>query len=162
MRWCERAAGIPRESSVKFGNAGEAAHDRLRMSPAEWRSYSGWCGHQHVPEQFAGHWDPGAIDIKRLLAGGADGKGWPGAYLKLGDHSGDVKRAKFLLEQVRDPTKAGQPRLPRDDVFGHDMLMRTRQFQRHHGLDADGVIGPATWAALVKADAQLKPHGDRR
>jgi hypothetical protein len=156
MRWCEHATGIPRLSTVKFGDSGAAAHDRLRMSPAEWRSYSGWCGHQHVPEQFAGHWDPGAIDIKRLLAGSVATGDWPGVYLQLGDHGVDVKRAKLWLEQVRDPTKAGQPRLARDDVFGHDMLIRTRQFQRHHRLDADGIIGPATWEALARESDHAK------
>lgn len=36
-----------------------------RMSFAAWRSFSGICGHQHIPEQE--HWDPGALDLAKLL-----------------------------------------------------------------------------------------------
>ena len=35
------------------------------MSNSEWMAFSGWCGHQHVPEND--HWDPGRINISRLL-----------------------------------------------------------------------------------------------
>lgn len=37
-----------------------------RMSQATWRSFKGWCGHQHVPEND--HGDPGSLDFARVLA----------------------------------------------------------------------------------------------
>jgi len=37
-----------------------------RMSMAAWRSFKGWCGHQHVPEND--HGDPGAMDFARVIA----------------------------------------------------------------------------------------------
>lgn len=45
---------------------------RQRMGPTAWDTFNGVCGHQHVPENE--HWDPGAIDIARILAaaGGTD------------------------------------------------------------------------------------------
>jgi hypothetical protein len=36
------------------------------MSAAEWDTFTGWCGHQHIPEND--HTDPGALPIARLLA----------------------------------------------------------------------------------------------
>lgn len=38
---------------------------RQRMSFEAWRSFDGWCGHQHVPENA--HWDPGALNVARIL-----------------------------------------------------------------------------------------------
>jgi hypothetical protein len=35
------------------------------MKPDEWKMFSGWCGHQHVPNND--HTDPGAIDIDSLM-----------------------------------------------------------------------------------------------
>ncbi|MDT0473017.1 hypothetical protein RM863_12870 [Streptomyces sp. DSM 41014] len=37
-----------------------------RMSMSAWRSFTGWCGHQHVPEND--HGDPGALDFARVIA----------------------------------------------------------------------------------------------
>jgi hypothetical protein len=37
-----------------------------RMTQAQWRGFSGWCGHQHVPEND--HGDPGSMDFARVIA----------------------------------------------------------------------------------------------
>lgn len=37
-----------------------------RMSMSAWRSFKGWCGHQHVPEND--HGDPGSMDFARVIA----------------------------------------------------------------------------------------------
>ena len=37
-----------------------------RMSMAAWRKFTGWCGHQHVPEND--HGDPGSMDFARVIA----------------------------------------------------------------------------------------------
>ncbi|WP_060905303.1 hypothetical protein [Streptomyces scabiei] len=36
-----------------------------RMSQAEWRNFTGWCGHQHVPEND--HGDPGSMDFAQVI-----------------------------------------------------------------------------------------------
>jgi hypothetical protein len=37
----------------------------VRMSQSAWRSFKGWCGHQHVPEND--HGDPGSLDFARVI-----------------------------------------------------------------------------------------------
>jgi hypothetical protein len=66
MRQVENLVPIPRQSGRQFLNAvGVNTTPRNRMSVEEWKRFSGWCGHQHVPGES--HWDPGAIDIDVLI-----------------------------------------------------------------------------------------------
>ena len=62
-RWIEHNAGVARKCSVTFAPSGRFR----RMTNAEWLAYHGHCGHQHVPNQPSGHWDPGLFDIKAVL-----------------------------------------------------------------------------------------------
>ena len=39
-----------------------------------------------------------------------------------------------------------------DGKFGNKTLAAVKDFQKTHGLNADGVVGPLTWDALEKAD----------
>ena len=66
MRWIEAQAGVKRKSLKFYDEAdAEGTGAESRMEFQEWLNFEGWCGHQHVPENA--HWDPGLIDIKRLL-----------------------------------------------------------------------------------------------
>jgi hypothetical protein len=38
-----------------------------RLSGSDWLSANGILGHQHVPNQWAGHWDPGAFPVDKLI-----------------------------------------------------------------------------------------------
>jgi hypothetical protein len=67
MREIEDLVPIPRTSDRTFLDAAGVNHTpRNRMSVEEWKVFSGWCGHQHVPSES--HWDPGAINISQLLS----------------------------------------------------------------------------------------------
>jgi hypothetical protein len=73
MRWLEEHRGIAPTSTVEWkafdqGRALGAfgAKNGVRLSPAKFVAYSGWLGHQHVPDND--HGDPGDIDIATLLA----------------------------------------------------------------------------------------------
>lgn len=60
MAWSARH-GVPLSASVRFTDAAGVR----RLQGADWLNYSGWLGHQHVPEND--HWDPGPVDITDLL-----------------------------------------------------------------------------------------------
>lgn len=71
MRWLRDYHGIPLTSGLTFKAYPDSygASNGARMSFAQWTSFTGWCGHQHVPENL--HGDPGALPITRLLAAAA-------------------------------------------------------------------------------------------
>lgn len=48
------------------------------------------------------------------------------------------------------------PRYGADGDYGAETIKAVKEFQKDHGLAADGVCGPKTWAALKKAEAKEK------
>lgn len=66
MRWVETQAGVKGSRYAEFkGIEAKGLKGTARMTHDEWNAFDGWCGHQHVPENE--HWDPGKLDIGRLL-----------------------------------------------------------------------------------------------
>ena len=67
MRWIEGNAGVASISSVNFNPfpGSDGLSNGIRLSHKDWDNYSGWLGHQHVPENE--HGDPGNINIDHLL-----------------------------------------------------------------------------------------------
>ena len=57
-RWIEKHGGVERICSVQFRSSSN-------FKVTNWLGYSGHIGHQHVPEND--HWDPGLLDIARVL-----------------------------------------------------------------------------------------------
>lgn len=58
---------ITTKSPIFAGSEAYGVNSSTRMSFAEWNSFNGVCGHQHVPEN--NHWDPGKIDIDAFKRG---------------------------------------------------------------------------------------------
>ena len=48
------------------------------------------------------------------------------------------------------------PRYGADGDYGAETIAAVKEFQKDHGLTADGVCGPKTWAALKKAEEPKK------
>lgn len=61
-----------------------------------------------------------------------------------------------LLQTLLNSALPGRPKLDTDGQFGPATHARVIEFQRSKGLVQDGVVGPATWAALA---ASAKPGG---
>jgi murein L,D-transpeptidase YcbB/YkuD len=92
---------------------------------------------------------PGYVKLKEALAGYrniAQEGGWPkisgGPNMKKGQEG---ERIKLLRHgHIGEIDAQGTD----DDFYGHDLEEAVRRFQGRHGLEPDGVIGPATLAAL--------------
>src|SRR5919204_3892255 len=63
--------------------------------------------------------------------------------LSVGDCGGDVKTLHWLL-------KASSYRVPLDKTFDHPTDNSVRAFQRHHHLNANGVVGERTRKQIVR------------
>jgi peptidoglycan hydrolase-like protein with peptidoglycan-binding domain len=58
----------------------------------------------------------------------------------------DVKRLQKALNF---------PETEIDGVFGKKTDIAVREFQKNHGLNVDGKVGPATWAELGDRETSL-------
>lgn len=111
-----------------------------RMSFAQWRAFSGVCGHQHVPENA--HWDPGKLDVARVI--------------QLAKGSVAV-RPKPQPKPVPAVKKNGQ--ITVDSRFGHGTVTVFQEYLLEHHADTtdlgkDGVDGKAGinfWKSLQGA-----------
>jgi len=72
---------------------------------------------------------------------------WP-ALLRIGDQTRAVRALRGLLDTVGFRGPVG------GTLFDQDLASRVLAFQSHAGLAADGVVGPATRAALAQAVGQ--------
>jgi hypothetical protein len=61
-----------------------------RMTHTQWRNFTGWCGHQHVPEND--HGDPGSMNFARVLAYATGAPAAPGEDDDMPVSDDDVKR----------------------------------------------------------------------
>ena len=71
--------------------------------------------------------------------------------IRRGNRGESVALAQRLLAAI--DYDAG----PADGIFGARTVDAAAAFQRVEGLTADGIIGPATWAALLRASDDLPP-----
>lgn len=174
MRRIEQQCGVARSAVTPFlpypNSYGSARGQRLSLS--QWDNFSGWAGHQNVPEND--HGDPGDIDI-RLLIGTIDTRpkttippvkpphtsGTPAFPLAKGYYFGPKDggaqstsgyfganaRAGLRAWQERARKHAGGATLGVDGLYGSHTATVARLIQQRAALDTDGLIGPATWSA---------------
>lgn len=109
----------------------------VRLSESQFLAFSGWLGHEHVPENV--HGDPGNFPWGRLMTVIHP----PGPHVEViegpvryGMHGASVKTVQKHVH------------VPIDGIFGRQTLLGVEKFQRAHGLVQDGIVGPKTAAAM--------------
>ena len=92
---------------------------------------------------------------------------YPGTPLRRGTTGPSVVTAQVMLNRISQSYPA-IPKIPTvDGIFGVRTEASVRAFQEIFDLDADGVLGPATWNALVRLYiavtrlAELRSQGQR-
>lgn len=81
---------------------------------------------------------------RHLMEAGGWGTLGPGEALRLGSEGQEVIDLRVRLERSGDLTSTSD----RSFVFDDRLESAARHFQRRHGLDVDGIVGPATRRAL--------------
>lgn len=100
---------VPLQCSVPFFGDRNAPYvlasysSPLRLHGVAWRVYAGLLGHQHVP--CNAHWDPGALDVARILyhahhIEGGDMPPSPDGGLSVADAASIEKKVDALSAQV--------------------------------------------------------------
>jgi N-acetylmuramoyl-L-alanine amidase len=74
--------------------------------------------------------------------------------IRRGDHHRAVEDLQTRLERLGFVIDSSE----RGGRFGHSTEMAIKEFQQRSGLDVDGIVGEATWRALVESSWSL---GDR-
>ncbi|MFG3158339.1 protein kinase [Streptomyces sp. NPDC048232] len=88
-----------------------------------------------------------------MVYGNADGRGYMAGHsgtwdftVKRGDGGSQVREVQCLLRHLHGIPEVGEV----DGDFGPKTRSGVVIFQKRAGLDADGIVGPATWRALRK------------
>jgi peptidoglycan hydrolase-like protein with peptidoglycan-binding domain len=77
--------------------------------------------------------------------------------LRIGEKGQHVRRLQQALKST------GEVAISVDGVFGKETSIAVHTFQSLHDLDADGIVGPKTWAALPEASptVQMGDEGEQ-
>lgn len=70
--------------------------------------------------------------------------------LREGATGSEVASVQYYLSYLARTFYPSIPNITPDGIFGADTTSAVRAFQRTFGLSVDGIVGPATWAALEK------------
>jgi hypothetical protein len=176
MRSLEKVCGIRRLATSPWlaypRSYGSAAGQRMTLS--QWDAFSGWCGHQHVPENE--HGDPGNLNITRLLANAPvaavatlpvaqpviyrDAPRFPlpeGHVFGPRSSAPDV-HSGYTGSWDRDLLRVWQAQMRRrfweinvDGLFGPQTASVATAFKQQKGIGVDPRVGPQTWAAAWTA-----------
>ena len=123
-----------------FGNATQAAV----------RAFQNYYGLIQTGTVNEATWN-GIVTSYYALGGGevVPSRPYPGTPLRRGSTGENVSWVQTMLNTV-STVDLSLPTLAVDGNFGERTEQNVRRFQQNYGLDADGVVGPLTWAALTR------------
>ncbi|TKS59503.1 MAG: hypothetical protein EWM72_02071 [Nitrospira sp.] len=96
--------------------------------------------------------------LKRASLSRVDSSQWPvmkGTYAFLQLERPPMKGPRVV--QLQRLLRRHDLPIRVDGIYGRDMAAAVRSFQRVHGLPADGIVGPATTAALHRLPRLVRP-----
>lgn len=111
---------------------------RQRLSFAAWTAFSGWCGHQNVPENS--HWDPGALDLPRIVQIAYQGED-------------DLTR-----DELDDALVEADERAKAREAAMVDAVVDDNRKTRRMLLDVVDAVSAASGVDPAKVRARLKPE----
>ncbi|MFC5802816.1 peptidoglycan-binding protein [Streptomyces formicae] len=137
-----------------------------RMSFTQWQKFTGWCGHQHVPEND--HGDPGSMNFARVIelareAGANPPAPKPPAPVPARPKYEPFPGAAFFRSGQRSPIIAAMHKRlvaegcnryrshANSDLWGSGDEASYASWQRklgYRGSDADGTPGKTSWDKL--------------
>ena len=152
--WKDKVPEADRKDAYASGvaiNGGENGADARIDRSKQWATLI-------TPELVQGIKD-GSISLETLQTmgnspqhGAHQGRGHS---LRLHDRSDDVGTLQSQLNELGYTDSHGRP-LATDHAFGPGTEAAVRQFQHDHHLKADGVVGPATLAAINEAKSHAQ------
>lgn len=112
------------------------------------------CGHKEYARPAGRKVDPSfdMTQFRRAVASAMDGNPLTGVGVKTVDPTHDMLRRGMTGESVKALQIALTERghaTSADGSFGPTTEANVKAFQRERGLEPDGLVGPATWAALL-------------
>jgi hypothetical protein len=129
------SVGGGRIRSTDWPSSNRISEVKISELSQKWgRRYAGWAS------DMAGHPIPGLATNAPALKAAAR-RPFPGQSTTPGDQGATVK-------VIQDRLNALGARLAEDGRFGPATEAAVKGFQRSHGLEMDGHVGPKTWAAL--------------
>jgi GH25 family lysozyme M1 (1,4-beta-N-acetylmuramidase) len=124
-----------------------------------WKAYAIW---QHADDGsiagISGHCDLNRCEDDALDAITIGQTAGP----KLPELSPGMRRAEVaelkraLTAYFREHPEQTTAKWTQDTVYGPQAVLAVKDFQRAHGLDPDGVVGPLTWQAIANETAELQ------
>lgn len=90
------------------------------------------------------------VDVRHAMTAGAPvpvTTPYPGTALRVGARGDDVRFVQSYLNAL----SVGAPMLTVDGIYGRGTALAVAVYQASAGLQADGVVGAATWNALIPA-----------
>lgn len=150
-QWLYKNHKVPLTENVTFKayDASYGASNGVRMSGAKWETYTGHCGHQHVPENL--HGDPGAFPIDVILAKARTGTATTPTVPGTG--TGAVK-PKVSLKNVIAAAKADPGRPQGSGLHEADTRLVEKALAKLGYLDkayaSDGAWGTLTLKAYSR------------
>ena len=156
-----RRPGFVEPLAAKFCNGTTATCEGLSQWGSQGLAQQGYNSTQILRSYY------GDVEIVNNAPVRGINASYPGTPLRRGTTGPSVVTVQVMVNRIAQSYPA-IPKVPTvDGIFGSRTEASVRKFQEVFGLDVDGVVGPATWYAMVRLYvavtrlAELRSQGQR-